>query len=118
MRPGQLSIDEVMADEAGVRPSVYPQRTRGGAAILRRGAGLLPLLGSFTLAAVFGRVALLNLNTGLVGGYVDGYENLWNYYWVKTALLDLHTNPFYTSYLYYPTGISLRFHTLNLANGL
>jgi len=76
------------------------------------------LLGSLALAAVYGRVALLNLNTGVVGGDLDGYENLWNNYWVKTALLDLHRNPFYTDYIYYPTGISLRFHTLNLFNGL
>ncbi len=77
------------------------------------------LLGSLVLAALYGRVALLNLNIGVVGGDLDGYENLWNDYWVKTGLLDLHRNPFfYTDYLYYPLGISLRYHTLNPLNGL
>jgi len=76
------------------------------------------VVGALGLAAVYGRVALLHLTTGLVGGDLDGYENLWNNWWVKTALFDLHRSPFYTDYLYYPTGTSLRFHTLNPLNGL
>jgi hypothetical protein len=70
------------------------------------------------LAAIYARVALLNLNAGVVGGDSDGYQNLWDYYWLKTSLLDLHRSPFFTDYIYYPTGISLRFHTLNPLNGL
>ena len=76
------------------------------------------LAASIALALIFGRVALLNLTTGVVGGDIDGYENMWNNYWVKTAIFDLHRNPFYTDYLYYPTGISLRYHTLNPFNSL
>jgi hypothetical protein len=79
---------------------------------------LWAFLGSVLLAAVFGRVALLNLTYGVVGGDIDGYENMWNNYWVKTALFDLHRSVFFTDYLYYPSGISLRFHTLNPINGL
>ncbi|MDQ2809667.1 MAG: hypothetical protein M3Z04_22560 [Chloroflexota bacterium] len=89
-------------------------------------------VGAVLLAALYGRVALLHLTGGVVGGDLDGYENLWNNWWVKTALIDparlqpfalpppdLHAmGLFYTDYLYYPTGISLRFHTLNPANGL
>jgi len=89
-------------------------------------------VGAVLLAALYGRVALLHLTGGVVGGDLDGYENLWNNWWVQTALLDparlqpfaapppdLHPmGLFYTDYLYYPTGISLRFHTLNPANGL
>ncbi len=101
------------------------------ARILRRPA-LWVWIGAGLLAALYGRVALLHLTAGVVGGDLDGYENLWNNWWVKTALLDsarlqpfavpppdLHPmDLFYTDYLYYPTGISLRFHTLNPFNGL
>jgi hypothetical protein len=73
---------------------------------------------SFLFAALFARVPLLHLNDGAVGGDIDGYNNIWNYYWLKTALLDLHRNPYFTDYIYYPTGISLRFHTFNPINGL
>jgi hypothetical protein len=70
------------------------------------------------MAVAFARVPLLNLTAGVVGGDRDGYNNLWGYYWLKTALFDLHRNPYYTDYIYYPTGTSLRFHTLNPFNGL
>ena len=79
---------------------------------------VLALFGSALLAALYGRVALFNLGTGVVGGDFDGYENLWNDDWVRRALFELHTNPFYTKFLYYPTGISLRYHTLNPLNGI
>jgi hypothetical protein len=79
---------------------------------------LLALAGSVALASLYGWQALANLTSGVVGGDIDGYENVWNFWWVKTALLDLHRNPYFTDYIYYPTGVSLRYHTLNPLNGL
>jgi len=38
--------------------------------------------------------------------------------YAKTALLDLHTNPFITDRIWYPTPVSLYYHTLNPFNGL
>ena len=76
-------------------------------------------LGALLLAAIYGRVAVFNLGYGVIGGDLDGYENLWNDSWVRMAIFALHRNPlFFTDYLYYPTGISLRFHTLNPLNGI
>jgi len=48
----------------------------------------------------------------------DGFQNMWNMWWLKTALLDLHTNPYYTTYLHHPDGVSLLFQTFNPFNGL
>lgn len=48
----------------------------------------------------------------------DPWVFLWNLWWVKTALLQDKTNPYFTNYIYYPQGINLTFHTLSLANGL
>jgi hypothetical protein len=39
-------------------------------------------------------------------------------WWVKKALVDLHTNPLYTDYLFYPKGVSLAFHDFSLLNSL
>ncbi len=47
----------------------------------------------------------------------DVYLFMWNLWWVKEALLQ-GRNPLYTDILYYPTGISLAFHTLSLPQGL
>ena len=75
------------------------------------------LIGAIALAAIYGRVAVANLTYGVVGGNSNGYEDVWNDYWLKTAL-HLHRNPFYTNYLFAPNGVSLRFHTLNPFGGL
>ena len=75
------------------------------------------MIGAIALAVVYGRVAVANLTYGVVGGNSNGYEDVWNDYWLKTAL-HLHRNPFYTDYLFAPNGVSLRFHTLNPFGGL
>ena len=78
---------------------------------------LLALLGSLGLASLYARVALLHLGEGVVGGNVDGFQNLWNDYWTRTALVAGHS-PFFTDVIYYPSGTSLRFHTLHPLTGL
>src|SRR5262249_3836757 len=47
----------------------------------------------------------------------DRDQNLWNLWWVRDALLRGH-NPFVTDMLYWPTPVSLYYHTLNIFNGL
>ena len=59
-----------------------------------------------------------NLTTKFTGNGGDNYQNMWNMYWVKKALLELHTTPYHTTYLYHPIGHSLLFQTLNPFNGL
>jgi hypothetical protein len=65
---------------------------------------------TWPLAREFGRA--------IPGDGFDGWQNYWNLWWVKTALIDLHTNPLFTHLLFYPTGVSLLFHTLNAFNGI
>ncbi len=43
---------------------------------------------------------------------------VWNLWWMKKALTELHTNPLWTNYIFYPDGVSLVFHTLVPFNGL
>ncbi len=88
---------------------------------LRLGFHLEGLLAHGPLAVLFTWPLVLNLGgNGLAPGVMteDRAQNLWNLWWVKTALLDLHTDPFVTDRLWYPTPVSLRFHTLNIFNGL
>jgi hypothetical protein len=80
---------------------------------------LWALAAAVGLTLIYCRIAVFNIGVGVIGGDLDGYENMWNDWWVRYALLDLGRNPlFFTDYLYYPTGISLRYHTLNPLNGL
>ncbi len=61
---------------------------------------------------------VLQFTTAIPGDGFDGWQNYWNLWWVKTAVLDLHDSPYFTTYLYHPTGYSLYFHTLNIFNAL
>ena len=46
----------------------------------------------------------------------DRDQNLWNLWWVRYAVLNGH-NPFRTDMIWYPTPVSLYYHTLNVFNG-
>ncbi|MBX3050933.1 MAG: hypothetical protein KF753_05640 [Caldilineaceae bacterium] len=59
-----------------------------------------------------------NLTSAIPGDGFDGWQNFWNLWWVKVALVDRQTTPFVTDLLYAPTGVGLYFHTLNPFNGL
>jgi hypothetical protein len=48
----------------------------------------------------------------------DVWQNAWNLWWVRTALLIEQTNPYQTTMILYPAGASLYLHTLNLPLGL
>lgn len=59
-----------------------------------------------------------NLTTAIPGDSFDGWQNYWNQWWIKQALIDRIANPLVTDLLYSPTGVSLYFHTLNPFNGV
>jgi hypothetical protein len=48
----------------------------------------------------------------------DYYSNMWNSWWVGKALFELHVSPYWTDYLFYPSGISLGRHTLSPLNAV
>lgn len=79
-------------------------------------AALLPWAG-YTAGTLFLLRNLLPLITDHLPGNTDGWQNMWNLWWMRFALLDLHTNPFFSDYIYYPNGVSLLFHTYAPLNG-
>lgn len=80
------------------------------------------LLAHIALSLFFTWPLALNFLPGsntLVPGVMleDRAQNLWNLWWVRQALIS-GTNPFVTDMLWYPTPVSLYYHTLNIFNGL
>lgn len=55
-------------------------------------------------------------HVGESGG--DARIYVWNLWWVRKALVDLHTTPLRTDYIFYPVGIGLALHTLALLHGV
>lgn len=75
------------------------------------GAYLFLTLGmTWPLARQFG--------SAIPGDSFDGWQNYWNLWWMRLALVDRVQWPLATDLLYYPTGVTLHFHTLNPFNGL
>lgn len=89
-----------------------PPRGRNGWIHLAALGGylLLTLVMTWPLAVQF--------TTAIPGDGFDGWQNYWNLWWVKLALVDRRQSPYTTDLLYYPTGVDLYFHTLNPFNGL
>jgi hypothetical protein len=51
-------------------------------------------------------------------GAGDLWQNLWNFWWWKRALIDLHQSPYRTDYLFFPFGAKIVFHTHSEINQL
>lgn len=70
------------------------------------------------LTAIFTYPTIVRFTTAIPGDGFDGWQNYWNQWWIKEALLNRHTSFFFTDVLYPPDGVSLLFQTLNYFNGL
>lgn len=57
-----------------------------------------------------------SLTTHLPLGSNDVWQNLWNFWWWREALVELGTNPYSTHYLFHPHGTSLALHTHSTFN--
>jgi len=87
----------------------------------RNPAGYYALVGLFFLGLVviYTWPATIYPDRVLPGYYpTDQDQNIWSLWWLKRSLLELHTNPFQTNYLFYPYGTSLYLHALAPLLGL
>jgi len=55
---------------------------------------------------------------GWVPGLGDWGQNMWALWWTRKALLVLRESPFFTKHLFYPDGVTLLFHPLDVTDGL
>jgi hypothetical protein len=67
--------------------------------------------------AIFSYPLLGSFSTHFFCGQEDGYQNIWNLWWVNKSIVELHQWPWHTTWLHYPTGTSLIAHTLAPFNG-
>ncbi|MEZ4769114.1 MAG: hypothetical protein R2844_11910 [Caldilineales bacterium] len=55
--------------------------------------------------------------SAIPGDGFDGWQNLWNLWWMREAWLVRHISPYFTDILFAPTGADLRFQTMAPFNG-
>jgi hypothetical protein len=79
---------------------------------------LLILLVYLLLALLLTWPTVSHMATQLPGDGGDDPAIAWNLWWVKQALLTLHTNPLFSDFMFYPLGVNLAFYTLTTLNAL
>jgi len=77
----------------------------------------LPLLIYLIVFALITFPLIFSFNEKMFSDGGDGFQNLWNIWWIKKSVLELKQLPWHTKYLHYPHGVSLLGHTLNSFNG-
>lgn len=75
-------------------------------------------LGFVMLTLVLTYPAVFYLRDRFIGDGYDGFQNVWNMWWMRKALFELHVNPYFTDRLFHPQGVSLILHTFNPFNAL
>jgi hypothetical protein len=60
---------------------------------------------------------LAHFTTQVPGDGSDDPALVWNLWWVKHAVVDLHSSPLLCDFMFYPIGIDLTFYTLTIVNG-
>ena len=78
---------------------------------------LLPPLG-YLLISLIATWPLITHLRGWVPGPGDWGQNMWALWWTRQSLLALAQSPFFTNYLFYPQGVTLLFHPLDVSDGL
>ncbi|MCS6880799.1 MAG: hypothetical protein RMK84_11805 [Oscillochloridaceae bacterium] len=91
-----------------------PQTVRWREEMAKQGMALALYLG---LALLMTWPMALQMTTAVPGNGFDTWQNMWNIWWLREALLT-GSNPFFTPYLYYPHGAGLWLQTLNPINFL
>jgi len=56
-------------------------------------------------------------STGKIAGLGDVFQFLWVFWWFKEALLNF-ANPYFTNYIFYPSGVSLAFSSITPLNSI
>ncbi len=77
----------------------------------------LPGIG-YALISLFATWPMVTHMQGWVPGLGDWGQNMWALWWTRRSLLALGQSPFFTNYLFYPKGVTLLFHPLDVSDGL
>lgn len=61
---------------------------------------------------------LTNFSNGFFLDKGDGYQNVWNIWWVEDSIVDNGQSPYFTTMVHWPHGSTLVPQTMNIFNGL
>jgi hypothetical protein len=70
----------------------------------------------FVLTSIATYPLIFHMGTLTAGIGTDSRQNIWNLWWGFNFFSYGQSTPFYTTCLYYPTGVSLAYHPLGMTN--
>lgn len=79
---------------------------------------VLALAGYAALALLMTWPLARQIGSAIPGDSFDGWQNVWNLWWMRESWLVRHISPYFTDMLFAPTGADLRFQTMAPFNGL
>jgi hypothetical protein len=114
--PGALGCDKILNYQVAARRPLLARfvRKRAITQLL-----IVAVYAALTLTLTYPLVT--HFNTHVLGTSIwafDEYTFIWNTWWFRYSLLSLHSNPLFSSHIFYPLGISLVLYTYNLFNAL
>ncbi|MEA3338027.1 MAG: hypothetical protein U9R25_19225 [Chloroflexota bacterium] len=59
-----------------------------------------------------------HLGNAIPGDGFDGWQNVWNLWWMRSAWLENQSSAYFSDILHVPTGVDLRYQTMAPFNGL
>src|SRR5581483_438647 len=77
----------------------------------------IPLLFYFVFFCLFTWPWIIHFNNHFFIDQGDGFQNVWNMWWVNESVTKLHQLPWHTTMLHYPYGTTLLGQTMNPFNG-
>jgi hypothetical protein len=122
-QPSQLSSrterEGAPSDRDAAQPARAEQLPRSPGLLRRAWRWLvLPAAVYFVAFSVMTFPAILSFGSRFFCDGGDGLQNVWNIWWVRKAIVDLHQSPWHTAWLHFPNGTTLLGQTLNPFNGL
>lgn len=76
------------------------------------------VLAYLAISLVFFWPMMLNIASSVPGTGGDIFQSMWELWWVPYSTFTLHTNPYFSHYLFYPAGANLATQTLAPIAGL
>lgn len=80
--------------------------------------GILLTSAYLAITLIMSYPLILHFRNFFIGGPADGSMSVWSLWWMKYSLADLRQNPLDCSYIFYPDGVNLVYHSLPKVLGL
>lgn len=77
----------------------------------------IPLLVYFAFFVFYTWPWITHFSSSFFTDVGDGFQNVWNIWWINESVTQLHQLPWYTRFLHFPWGVTLLGQTLNPFNG-